>query len=170
LHDLSTIAPNKIHFVSLSNTRVEGEIIGDMLGVHPWVDDQGLESRIKSCKSLRILHIATHGFFRHDLQQSPSIIEEIDRLSIVLVASDLAMAGANTWAKGGTLPKEAEDGILNALDVSSMNIMDTELVVLSACEIEIEYMSTSFFIIKVRKCVICLSRICIVAFIIHVEQ
>jgi CHAT domain-containing protein len=46
----------------------------------------------------------------------------------------LALAGVNTWVREGTLPEEAEDGILTAEDVSGLNLLATELVVLSACE------------------------------------
>ncbi len=51
-----------------------------------------------------------------------------------LLRSGLALAGANTWLKGETLPPEAEDGILTAEDVSGLDLLATELVVLSACE------------------------------------
>jgi CHAT domain-containing protein len=51
-----------------------------------------------------------------------------------LVQSVLALAGANTWLQDGTLPEEAEDGILTAEDVTGIDLLNTELVVLSACE------------------------------------
>jgi len=51
-----------------------------------------------------------------------------------LVRSGLALAGAETWRKGGSLPAPAEDGILTAEDVTGMDLLGTELVVLSACD------------------------------------
>lgn len=51
-----------------------------------------------------------------------------------MLRSGLALAGANTWLRRGTLPPEAEDGILNGEDASGLDLLDTELVVLSACE------------------------------------
>jgi CHAT domain-containing protein len=51
-----------------------------------------------------------------------------------LLRSGLALAGANTWFRKGLLPKEAEDGILNGLDVLSLNLLGTNLIVLSACD------------------------------------
>jgi len=48
--------------------------------------------------------------------------------------SGLALAGANVWLQGGALPTEAEDGLLTAEDVSGLDLLDTVLVVLSACE------------------------------------
>src|SRR5262249_20263350 len=51
-----------------------------------------------------------------------------------LLRSGLALAGANTWLQHGSLPPEAEDGLLTAEDVSGFDLLDTELVVLSACD------------------------------------
>ena len=51
-----------------------------------------------------------------------------------LLRSGLAMAGANTWLRGGSPPAEAEDGLLTAEDVSGLDLLDTELAVLSACQ------------------------------------
>jgi len=45
------------------------------------------------------------------------------------------LAGANTFLAGeGNLPEEAEDGLLTAEDVTGIDLLATELVVLSACE------------------------------------
>jgi len=51
-----------------------------------------------------------------------------------LLRSGLALAGVNTWLKGQSPPSDAEDGLLTAEDVTGMDLLDTELVVLSACE------------------------------------
>jgi CHAT domain-containing protein len=51
-----------------------------------------------------------------------------------MLRSGLALAGANTWLKAGNPPEEAEDGLLTAEDVTGMDLLTTELVVLSACE------------------------------------
>ena len=51
-----------------------------------------------------------------------------------MLRSGLALAGANTWLKAGNLPEEAEDGLLTAEDVTGLDLLATELVVLSACE------------------------------------
>jgi len=48
--------------------------------------------------------------------------------------SGLVFAGANTWLKGEEAPAAAEDGLLTAEDVTGMDLLGTELVVLSACE------------------------------------
>jgi CHAT domain-containing protein len=51
-----------------------------------------------------------------------------------LLRSGLALAGAQTWLDGKVPPPEAEDGLLTAEDVTGLDLLDTELVVLSACE------------------------------------
>jgi CHAT domain-containing protein len=51
-----------------------------------------------------------------------------------LLRSGLALAGVNTWLRGGSLPAEAEEGLLTAEDVTDLDLLDTELVVLSACQ------------------------------------
>lgn len=136
-------------FSRLPGTRKEGKRVAAMLNVTPHMDNQALESRLKACHSPHILHIATHGFFL--LDQSDESDEETaldafprdkgrlaqllgQRLENPLLRSGLALAGANTWDKGGSLPLEAEDGLLTAEDVSGLDLSATELVVLSACE------------------------------------
>jgi len=127
---------NTITFNRLEGTKYEGEEISKLLGIQPWMEENVLESKLKSFRSPRILHIATHGFF---LANQGDLLHLFDRLSgqdmeNPMLRSGLALAGANTWISRQTLPEEAEDGILTAEDVSMMDLTNTELVVLSACE------------------------------------
>ncbi len=140
-----------LRFGRLKGTRLEGERIAALLGVTPWLDVDALESRLKACRSPRILHLATHGFFLADQKRDPN--KEFRDLGALpgqasggsgrlsgaglenpLLRSGLALAGANTWLKNGALPAEAEDGLLTAEDVTGLDLLDTDLVVLSACE------------------------------------
>ena len=126
-----------------------------MLGVSPWLDATALEGRLKTaCRSPRILHLATHGFFLPDEERDlnregrgvgfdfgefSGAKDGPDRLSgpmmeNPMLRSGLALAGANTWLKAGNPPEEAEDGLLTAEDVTGLDLLATELVVLSACE------------------------------------
>jgi CHAT domain-containing protein len=136
-------------FKRLSGTKKEGERIAQMLGVMPLVGDGPLEATVKNIRSPRVLHIATHGFFRPDTPRDPNAqAHEVQTMSALdggllarlahvenpLLRSGLALVGANTWLKGGSLPEEAEDGILMAEDVTGMDLLATELAVLSACQ------------------------------------
>jgi CHAT domain-containing protein/tetratricopeptide (TPR) repeat protein len=132
-----------LRFGRLRYTQEEGEKIAALLGTTPWLGDDALESRVKQARSPRVLHLATHGFVLPDQAAKPpsdpaTPIGE-QRLTGTgmenpLLRSGLALAGANIWLRGGPVPAEAEDGLLTAEDVTGMDLMDTELVVLSACE------------------------------------
>lgn len=137
--------PSRVYFQPLPGTRVEGEKIAEQLGVKkPLLAGKALETSLKACRSPRILHLATHGFFLENQKRDPKV-ENLEHFGMTgrlsahglenpLLRSGLALAGANTWLKNGSLPPEAEDGILTAEDVSGLDLLDTELVVLSACE------------------------------------
>ena len=124
-------------FRRLPGTVVEGERIAALLGVMPWLADRVVETPLKSCRSPRILHLATHGGFLPDQPLDPEV--PLGRLGgpgmeNPMLRSFLVTAGVNAWLQGRAIPEEAEDGILTAEDVSGMNLLGTELVVLSACD------------------------------------
>lgn len=142
---------NSFHFPRLPGTRREGERIAQMLGVRPWLEGAALEANLKARRSPRVLHLATHGFFLEDQKRDPNrglrdlgaiggpAGGGLGRLSgpgleNPLLRSGLSLAGANTWFNQGHLPAEAEDGLLTAEDVSGLDLLYTDLVVLSACE------------------------------------
>jgi CHAT domain-containing protein len=152
----------RLPFLPLAGTRHEGEQLAKLLNVHPVMDRSALKSRLRIPHSDRpdrlrgqrgspcILHLATHGFFIPDQPDasnvrplasdifagSDSAFGRLKRhhLSNPLLRSGLALAGANTWLQGDELPGEAENGILFAEDVTGADLLNTELVVLSACD------------------------------------
>jgi tetratricopeptide (TPR) repeat protein len=118
----------------------EGKCIAKRLGVQPWMGDAALEGRLKEIHSPWILHMVSHAFFLKDQPTRPS--EGLGGFGEhhgpvgedPLLRSGLLLAGYNTWLKRQPLPKEAEDGILTAADVIGLDLTDTDLVVLSACD------------------------------------
>jgi len=95
--------------------------------------------------SPRVLHIATHGFFFPDPEKTSARFETSPTFAAAepvfkisdhpMIRSGLLLAGGNhAWATGKPLRPGMEDGILTAYEISQMNLANTELVVLSACE------------------------------------
>ncbi|MBK7695906.1 MAG: CHAT domain-containing protein [Saprospiraceae bacterium] len=91
--------------------------------------------------SPRILHIATHGYFFDDPKvqaksnglssQNESVFKISDH---PMLRSGLILAGGNAAWQGKQTLEGREDGVLTAYEISQMNLSNTELVVLSACE------------------------------------
>lgn len=95
------------------------------------------EDELKSVSSPDILHIATHGFFLQnaDLQDDQNYIG-FDAKTLhehPLLRSGLLLAGCQK-AIDGVHALDEEDGILTSFEAMNLNLDNTELVVLSACE------------------------------------
>lgn len=96
-------------------------------------------------ESPRVLHVATHGFFLGDVHADPEAgsrgltLTGAGRSLVQLgegdpmLRSGLALAGAN---------RDAE-GLLTAVEATSLNLAGTSLVVLSACETGVGEVSSS---------------------------
>lgn len=82
-----------------------------------------------------LLHLATHGFFFPDPVRNKNTDGSVFKLSDhPMIRSGLIMAGAQEAWAGKKVPPGREDGILTAYEISQMNLSNTQLVVLSACE------------------------------------
>jgi CHAT domain-containing protein len=101
------------------------------LRVESYYGGEVLEEVLKGMESApRVLHLATHGYFCEDLSMVRG-----RTLENPLLRSGLALAGANRlMSTGGVTVDWGEDGILTAFEVSGLNLVGTELAVLSACE------------------------------------
>jgi CHAT domain-containing protein len=107
---------------------------------------QATENALKQLEAPCILHIATHGFFLEDVPRPTSdsrglgvVIAEGSNEGLArastpvevenpLLRSGLALAGFNPRRSGD------EDGVLTPLEASTLNLLGTQLVVLSACD------------------------------------
>lgn len=143
----------------LAGAQKEALAIARFLSVQPLLGAAATETVIRDARAPWLLHIASHGLFLHDqaaptdpqgsargldwLQQgqrkllagvSPN--RPLPALSVgsgqgALSRSALVLAGA---AKGQSAASAAHDGLLTAEESRSLDLLGTQLVVLSACE------------------------------------
>ena len=88
-------------------------------------------------KSPKVLHVATHGYFFPDPigDNESKSGEPIFQVSEnPMLRSGLILAGGNSTWQGQQPSEGQEDGIITAYEISQINLSNTELVVLSACE------------------------------------
>jgi CHAT domain-containing protein/Flp pilus assembly protein TadD len=95
--------------------------------------------KVLNGKSPQVLHIATHGFFLPDPEKKRKDIglgneNTYSLADDPLLRSGLILAGGNYAWSGKTPIEGVEDGIATAYEISQLNLSNTELVVLSACE------------------------------------
>lgn len=99
-------------------------------------DENAVEAAVKSEVSPTILHIATHGHFLEiKKNKSTSITGFEDQINYQdpLKRSFLCFAGADATLYGDE-EIEGDDGLLTAKEAMEINLINTELVVLSACK------------------------------------
>ncbi len=127
---------------SLPETKTEVQNISKTLTSYDWtvtsyLADSANETNLKEIKSPRVLHIATHGYFFSDIpnQGEENKFLGMNREQVIqdpMLRSGLLLTGANNTLKGES--STGENGLLSAAEASLLDLRETELVVLSACE------------------------------------
>lgn len=109
--------------------------------VKSYIGDDATEEAVKalSGNSPTILHIATHGFvISNQVQYDESVFAKsmtgISGKNEYMLWSGLILAGGNNTWTGKEIPYGVEDGILTSDEISRLDLSNTKLVVLSACE------------------------------------
>ncbi len=138
-----SIELSKLRVDPLPGTAAEADAIAALLpDAEMFTGTNATENSLKQVKSPRILHIATHSFFLPALNYLAPQVETFELSFNVfttqfsssapvenpLLRSGLALAGFNPRSSG------REDGVFTALEASQLNLLGTQLVVLSACE------------------------------------
>ena len=112
--------------------------------VTEFIGESGSEESLKNLSGKRtgIIHIATHGFFlpveqsKHNPFIQKRFDDRNDNAGYVdpMLRSGLLLAGGNRAWQGDSIPDTIEDGVLTAKEISQLDLRETDLVVLSACE------------------------------------
>lgn len=144
-------------------TAVEAGQIADLFGRAATVlsGSKATETAIRQPGSPSVIHLSTHGFAfapqNADIQQKSDLFDPVDRGSRIQRAENpmlrcgLAFAGICNWLKGETLPEEFGDGFLSGMDVLSLELSNTDLVVLPACQTGLGDMQTGEGIQGLRR-------------------
>lgn len=124
----------------LPGTRTEIRLVNKILSQHKWAvdeyeDEHAGEQILKSIQPPRVLHIATHGFFLDDEEKSGviSFAGSSDSRQDPMLRSGLLLTGAANFIQNNVRIDD-ENGILTAYEAANLNLDNTDLVVLSACE------------------------------------
>ena len=140
------VAVNRFGFSELPplpGTKTEVENISVSLQNNAWkinkfIEEKASEEQLKKVNSPKVLHIATHGFFLKDVydNEDETILGfEASKLkNNPLLRSGIMMAGASIVARDTLDTEFDQDGIFTAYEASLLNLANTDLVVLSACE------------------------------------
>ena len=137
-----------LNFAPLPGAEKEGEVIKEVSDTKERktsiysqrVAEEQLLRKIS--KPPEVLHIATHGFFLKEEEKLKKRLQGLSRGSSSvpppadnpLLRAGLAFAGLNSNASMLGEIDTDNDGVLTAMEVLSLDLAGTELVVLSACE------------------------------------
>jgi antitoxin component YwqK of YwqJK toxin-antitoxin module/CHAT domain-containing protein len=125
----------------LPGTRTEITQVKNILDANHWktidyTDEMATEKAMKAIDYPSVLHIATHGFFVDDQETSATFkvgaATEYARQN-PLLRSGLLLSGASNYIQNN-LRFDDENGILTAYEAANLNLDNTDLVILSACE------------------------------------
>jgi CHAT domain-containing protein len=127
----------------LPGTRVEMETVTKILKtggyqVSQFSELQASEKNLKSVKSPSLMHIATHGYFLKDVESEGNAfgVSADNAANNPLLRSGLMLANASKTVTGTSSPniESNDNGILTAYEAMNLDLDNTSLIVLSACE------------------------------------
>ncbi len=131
---------------ALPGTKIEIDAISKITrakgySTKTYMQKEASESNFKKISSPTILHIATHGFFLKERESTGEKVFGIEvnqakdnpllRSGLMLADAEQTMDTSDTQA---TEVSSTNNGVLTAYEVLSLDLKNTDLVVLSACE------------------------------------
>jgi CHAT domain-containing protein len=140
IYHLTASASNMI--AALPGTGKEADQVQYMLKQKGWITAQFVENlaseeNIKAINNPKILHIATHGFYKPTTQLTLEDELKGNEASLTqnpLMRTGLLLKGAGDLMQKTQFNYNMENGILTAYEAMNLNLDNTDLVVLSACE------------------------------------
>jgi len=125
----------------LPGTKREIEELDELLDRKGWetekyMEDRAEESEIKKVTNPRIFHVATHGFFKETPKET-KLDQEFNETAAYdnpLLKTGLLLSGAGDILNQTQFNYNVDNGILTAYEAMNLNLDQTDLVVLSACE------------------------------------
>lgn len=132
-------------FKNLPSSKVEAETIakyrgtgGDTLLIAGRATEQTFR---QICSNYSVIHFSTHGYFgAADIPQGTDMKPCSTDHS--LSESVLALAGVQHNLTDASFNQDYQDGILSAKEIASLNMSQTELVVLCCCETGLGYVTS----------------------------
>ena len=117
--EFAQTSASTLYFAPLAGTREEARSIRTLLPrAQILTGTDASKEALERVRAPRILHVATHGFFLENVRTTPN----------PLLRAGLALSGANLVSRGNN------DGVLTALEASTLDLWGTRLVTLSACD------------------------------------
>jgi CHAT domain-containing protein len=137
--------PSQLSFEQLPGAKKEVEKINSILQKRKWktdllVGDAATEEKIKTANNPKVLHIATHGCFLDlDDHHSFDTRESHKFFESPMLGSFLVLSGSKAKGRPNPMADEEnvdilDDGFLTAYEAMNLDLENTDLVVLSACE------------------------------------
>ena len=129
-------------FAPLPGTRdeliaINATLSSENVQTQMYLQTEATKSQMIEIESPGILHIATHGFFLPDLSNNEGMIMGVQvskAQNNPLLRSGLLFTGAANIYNEELSLNAGDNGILNAYEVMNMNLNNTDLVIMSACE------------------------------------
>jgi len=130
------------NLAKLPGTKKEVEEISKELKNKTWnvnvfTAEFASEENLRKMASPNVLHIATHGYYLKDVDTDDKLFLGFGSNSIKensFLRSGLILAGAGPSTGDSLNTRSENDGIVTAYEASLLNLSNTELVVLSACQ------------------------------------
>ena len=125
----------------LPGTEKEIQELNELLDRKGWETElytevNATENSIKEVSNPRIFHVATHGFFK-DEKKASKLDQEFNESAAYdnpLLKTGLLLTGAGDILNQTQFNYNLNNGILTAYEAMNLNLDQTDLVVLSACE------------------------------------